>query len=230
MHWHANKERGSYRAWLHWGRNSTARIDVCWRTWLCGASIKFDDEHGWGVSLRLPPLALYASIDIPRLRLSHDREVEISAHSGAIWWHLWTPPYEWSSKTPRWRQGNFNVVDFLLGRQRYERRTIEERDVLVPMPEGTYQANAKLEEFIWSRPRWFTKRLKRVSFEIPSGIPHAGKGENSWDCGDDATFGLTTGECKSIPEGIGVLVGSCLRDRVRYGGWEDYTWKREAAS
>ena len=96
-------------------------------------------------------------------------------------------------------------------------------------PEGTYQAHAVLEELVWSRPRWFKERMTRVDFEIPNGIPHAGKGENSWDCGDDATFGMSTGECKSIPEGIGKLVGSCLQTRIRYGGWGDYEWKREAA-
>src|SRR3990167_5778242 len=31
----------------------------------------------------------------------------------------------------------------------------------------------------------------------------AGKGENSWDCGDDATFWITTGPVKSIPEAVG---------------------------
>ncbi len=229
MHWHHSKERGMYRAWIHWGRSSEAHVGVYWRTWLCGISFEHDDEHGWGVSLRLPPVAVYAHLRIPRWTLKHDREVEVAIHNGAIWWHLWTDPNEWSSRTPKWRHGNFNFLNFFLGRHQYESRVIEERDVLVPMPEGTYSAKATLEECTWSRPRWFSKRMKRVIFEIPDGIPHAGKGENSWDCGDDATYGLTTGECSSIPEGIGMLVGSCLRTRVQHGGWGDFNWQREAA-
>jgi hypothetical protein len=133
----------------------------------------------------------------------------------------------WSREVPKWRHGSFHPLDTLLGRTNCEKKVLEERQVLVPMPERAYPATAKLMEYAWKRPRWFaTKRMKRVEIEIPGGIPHAGKGENSWDCGDDATFGITTGECRSIPEGVGILVGDCLRTRVKNGGWSDYEWKR----
>jgi hypothetical protein len=95
------------------------------------------------------------------------------------------------------------------------------------MPEGAYQGTAKLVLYEWSRPRWFTKRMKRCEIRVPAGIPHEGKGDNSWDCGADATFGMTTGECSSIPQGVGLLVGSVLRDRVEYGGWGDRNWNKQ---
>ena len=48
-------------------------------------------------------------------------------------------------------------------------------------------------------------------------IPVPGKGENSWDCGEDATFSLS---CPSttISEAIGEMVKSCMRTRERYAG------------
>ena len=228
MHWHTSKERGLFRAWFHWNKRSVASIEVCWRTWLCGISFEYDDERGWGISLRLPPIAFFGHLHIPRWRLDNDRITQISVHNGGIWWKIWLDPNEWSSRTPKWREGNFNFVNFLLGHQRCTEYLIEERNVLIPMPEGTYQARARLKEFSWSRPRWFTKRIKRVVFDIPKGIPHEGKGENAWDCGHDATFGFITGECISITEGVGMLVGTCLSDRVKYGGWDDYNWEHKA--
>lgn len=93
------------------------------------------------------------------------------------------------------------------------------------MPEGTYVATARLTEDVWRRSRWFSKIVKRVEIEIPSGIPLAGKGESSWDCGDNAIYSMCS-PAKSIGEGVGRLVGTLLHDRVRYGGYEDWKWNR----
>jgi hypothetical protein len=233
MHWHSSRERGSYRAWLRYGERGCVRVEFSWRTRLTGISFGFDDEDGWGGSLRLYFAGAYFHATVPRwARLKESREISLSFHNGGVWWKLWRDPMGgWSSRDPtRWRDSNFNFVDFFLGRSKCTVRTVEERDVIVPMPEKPYPAHAKLEEYTWKRPRWFSKQLLRVSIEVPNGIPHAGKGENSWDCGDDATFGITTRECRSIPEGVGVLVGACLRSRVKYGGWSDYSWSRPEAA
>jgi hypothetical protein len=135
------------------------------------------------------------------------------------------------SDTMGWKRGDLNwyfpILGTLKGKAKVTKRVIEERDILIPMSEKVYSAKAILADWTWKYPRWFRKVIRRCEIKIPEGIPHAGKGENSWDCGDDATFGITTGQCKSIPEAVGVLVGSCLKDRVRYGGWKDYNWKRE---
>lgn len=233
MRFHSSRERGSYRAWLWWTRDgaSRARFEFSWRAKLCLIAFEYDDESGWGATWAIPYCFLSFSTNVPRrLRLKRDRTLfKLSLHGGSIWWECWSDPMGWSSTDPKWQRWSFSFVDFLLGKSSCETRTIEEREVLVPMPEQAYPARAKLVEYSWSRPRWFTKRVKRVEIDLPNGIPHAGKGENSWDCGDDATFGLTTGECNSIPEGVGILVGSCLRTRVKYGGWGDYAWSREAA-
>jgi hypothetical protein len=56
----------------------------------------------------------------------------------------------------------------------------------------------------------------QADVKIPGGIPHQGKGENAWDCGDDATFGLGC-SARTVPEAIGEVVAVCLKDRRSYG-------------
>ena len=155
------------------------------------------------------------------------REVALKFHSGAAWWTLWLNPDEWESKTPKWRQGNFNPMDFFFGRHSYTSVLVEERNITVPMPEKVYFAKAKLHDDYWSRPRWpFTKHIRRCTIDMPDGIPHEGKGENSWDCGTDATFGITLA-ADSIPEAVGSAIGSMLKTRIKYGGWKDWKWERK---
>lgn len=224
---HHSLERRSYRFWWYLRSKNFLTVETSWLSGSLGTGISI--MHGkWTARLCIGLASLYVSVPGKYRNYGEDRECTISFRGGALWWSFWCDPMSWSSKTPKWRHGNFNFVDFALGRRDCSHSLIEERNVLVPMPEKAYQATAKLEAWVWRRPRWFAKRIKRVTIDIPDGIPVAGKGENSWDCGDDVTFGLTTGECNSIPAGVGQLVTSMLERRVRYGGWDDWSWKREA--
>lgn len=232
MFWHHSRERGLYRAWIHYGRHSRhcSSVEASWGRAHCHISLGFDDEHGWGFSLGIPPVAIWLRVGTPWPRLEHDRQFRLSVHDWALWWSIWRDPMGgWSREVPRWREGSFHPRDVFLGKSRCTTTVLEERNVDIPMPEGSYPARAQLVEYAWKRRRWFAHRIKRVQIEIEKGIPHAGKGENSWDCGDNATFGITTGACNNIPEGVGILVGSVLRSRVRYGGWRDYKWQRPVA-
>lgn len=223
---HHSIEKRSYRFW--WYARGVNFLTVETGVWSSLLGVGLSQQHGkWCLSFCLGLVYLYASVPGKYRNYGDDREFNISFHNGGVWWSFWNDPNSWSSKTPKWKHGNFNFIDFALGRSNCTHTLVEERNVLIPMPEKAYQATAKLEDWVWRRPRWFAKRLKRVTIDIPNGIPKAGKGENSWDCGDDATFGMTTGECNSIPEGVGQLVTSMLKDRVRYGGWKDWSWKRE---
>lgn len=243
-HWHwqnfsAEKQPGAWprhgRAWLHRGARSYGFEWVLFR-WRCGASIE-TREQGRELGLHVAPIiaSLYLTLPCPRwfarlLPLHHyiatwdnnrpgsypeDREIEISAHSGSLWWSIWQSPMEWSSGTPRWRHGSFNPVDFLLGRARCETIEGNPEPALVPMPEGNYAATIKREDRVWRRPRWpFVRRRTDYWIEIPSGIPFEGKGENSWDCGTDGLFG-TGGN--SPENAIANAVASVMKNRKRYG-------------
>lgn len=194
-------------------------------------SINFNN-HGYEndrtFTLAIPYL-FYFSIGYPAKKYptwDGKREISLSFHSNSLWWQFWSDPDCWSSKDSKWRRGAFHLDDFFLGKSKFSEEFLEERNVLIPMPEKSYEATAKLTLDTWTRPRWFKKQIKRIHIEIPEGIPFEGKGENSWDCGKDATFGITC-PAESIPEGVGTLVGSVLRSRVKNGGWSDWTWTKD---
>lgn len=56
-------------------------------------------------------------------------------------------------------------------------------------------------------------------------VPVPGKGENDWDCGDDAIHGSTFA-ATTIPEAIGKMVGSAMRTRERYASLD---WRPKEA-
>jgi len=170
-----------------------------------------------GFSVRTPLASLYVSSS--RRESFSRRELDIYWHEGCLWI---SHPFEreggneWRSADPWWRKiVVLHVVDWLIGRQRYEEIKGEKFEALIPMPEGTYKAIATPSQEI-RRRRWYwpAKWTTSVWLEIPGGIPHSGKGENSWDCGDDGLFGIG-GE--TIEDAVARAVRVSLRDRRRYG-------------
>src|SRR5690606_26115032 len=85
--------------------------------------------------------------------------VNVSFHGRAVWWSIWHPRHwhprhSWSSKTPRWRHGSFHWWRFLVGEPIRSAQLVDERRVGIPMPEGVYEANAKVERVESKPPRW----------------------------------------------------------------------------
>lgn len=216
------------RAWLH------AKEWVYGVEWHfknkdhAGIRISLDDEEV-NFSYSFPPFGIYHTLNIPfkynsklgKLLLGKDyrKTAYLQVHDWGIWTALWIDDHSWSNKKS-WleqRQWNINLLDALLGRWKYTERNLEERDVVVPMPEGNYSATVKVFESTWKRPKWFPRKMIRTTVNIPNGIPHPGKGENSWDCGMDATYGLTS-QAKTVEEAIGECVKIILNNRRRYGG------------
>jgi hypothetical protein len=139
----------------------------------------------------------------------------------------------WRRDSPWYRKGiRVDFLDLLLGRIRSTDRHVPIRgylvdvrtgkaDVMVPMPEGSYRASVEIVEVTCRRPRWpFPRRYMRARVDIPAGIPHAGKGENSWDCGDDATYGISC-PASYVEEAVAKLVESVLCSRKEYGAASD---------
>ena len=53
------------------------------------------------------------------------------------------------------RQGHVNVKDLLLGKSHFNEVILRDRvPVEIPMPEGVYHGNARVERHTWKRPRW----------------------------------------------------------------------------
>lgn len=134
---------------------------------------------------------------------------------------------------PRKRSFYWVIPDIIFGRRQYSEKVLQEGGVDIDMPEGVYKATFKRFISYWKRPRWFgVQSLHRISMDIPVGIPHEGKGENSWDCGMDATFGVTmpADENESIYDIAKRFAMSCLKTRQKYGSLHspDYAkWKLE---
>lgn len=160
-------------------------------------------------------------------KYTNGRNIGFNIDSHSLNIYLWNDPMESRAADPRWWNFHMNFSDFFLGKSKCSTEILEEREVLIPMPEKAYEGTAKLTLSTWTRPRWFAKQMKRVEIDCPEGLPHEGKGENSWDCGINRTTSMTTGECNSIPKGVGLLVGSVLDDRIRYGGWRDWKWDKK---
>lgn len=148
-----------------------------------------------------------------------DYELGIRAHSGSIWFHLFSNPMEWSTRDPWYRNSySLNFKDFFLGRQKHTTEELGTEEVLIPMPEGAYHAIAKKERITWKRSRWpFAKVRNDVWIDCKEGVPFPGKGENSWDCGMDGVHGAGC-EGASVGKAIGHFVGVVLDNRRRYGG------------
>ncbi len=237
MHWssenedrHGNAKGWPWhgRMWLHNGPRG-ARVEWNFWRWACGVHLDFDpSERSVSIGLQFPPVSLWftvSGVGSDRFWLAvtgkesrwYERSIALSVHDSSVWWNLWTNPNEWRSSTPRWREGCWHVLDTLLGKTKYSSETLSTHTVKIPMPEGAYPASVVLNLDTWKRPRWFAKRLHRANIEVPKGIPHAGKGENSWDYGEDATFGLGT-TARTVDEAIGEMTACVLRSRRRYDG------------
>lgn len=215
------------RAWLHVGSNGCLHAE--WHFFSIGSfSIGFDvggdGDNDFLIYFCPCFFSIYLGVEGLKYGLGwkwlpdYGRECSLRVHHWAVWINPWSREHEWRSEDPWWIRGLvIHLDDLIFGRDKYSEHDLETRAVLVPMPEGSYKATARLFESTWARPRWFARRLLRVELDIKGGIPHEGKGENSWDCGEDATFG-TTCPAETIEEGIAKLVESVLESRHRRGG------------
>jgi len=192
-----------------------------------GLTLDSGGDHDALLHLGLPPVDLYLSAEHRFLRGLTDgrRELSLHLHDWAAWWCVWVDGHSWSRSTPRWRQGSFHYLDALLGDYEHSERPLVERDVEVHMPEGKYAGHCLITEGTWRRKRWpFARRVVRAKIEMTEPVPVPGKGENSWDCGQDAIHGSTF-PAASVAEAVGKFVGDVLRTRERYGG---PNWRPEA--
>lgn len=196
-----------------------------------------DDDAPINASLNVGLLGIYVGAQHPLMSKLRDaivrmwplkeqaykfsgRDFSLSFHDHAVWWNVGADDMGWSSKTPRWRDGSWHP----LGRncRQGKPELLEEREVLVPMPERSYRAVARLERTRWGfdkLPRLFDRVDYHVNLKMLDGeqVPFPGKGESDYDCGEDAAFGMSA-PGRTIEDGVGELVASVLRSRHRHGG------------
>jgi hypothetical protein len=233
FHYMAEGKTGM-RAWWHINHRVVFKVEFYWWHTFCHASVDVDDE-GWSWSLAFPPFAIFIGFDgFPSWKpqekhiftwdhnrevwLTDQRECKVSIHDWTIRFIPWGRSMEWRTADPWWVRGvSLNLPDLLLGKTRYQTVTLKAGiPVKVPMPEGVYAGTAKIERATWKRPLWFARHRVSTWIDVPKGVPFQGKGENSWDCGDDGLFGCgVSGE--SVERAVGHYVESVLTSRRRYG-------------
>lgn len=226
------------RAWLCFYRGPEFGVEWVFpaKDFALGFAISADGEDAIEIRFAVPPVSLFFGLEswplsrrIDRLSKEFDwrdpksdfggftREVEVRVNDWAVWWTLWRNPMVWHSGDRR--QGAWHPFGHP-GSRVGDKEVRETRDVEVPMPEGTYKARAVRSVSV-SRHLAFPLLRQRSSIvELDFGgapVPSPGKGENSWDCGEDACHGMSVG-AETIEEAIGKFVATELRRRAQYGG------------
>jgi len=197
--------------------------------WLLGSksfNLQFSwggyDNEDFGFNICIPPIALYLNFEgfLPRKLKNWDweRSTGISIHNWTAWLELWNDDSDSSKGFWSFNYGVGDLLSLIFGRNNHSQKTIKETDVTVPMPEGNYEGKVKIFESKWKRARLpWAKYMVRSEIEVPKGIPYPGKGENSWDCGTQHTYSITSPR-KTIEGAIAGMVESILNTRKRYGG------------
>ena len=107
-------------------------------------------------------------------------------------------------------------------------------NIAITFPEAEYHLNIILSDDTWTYARWprwpLRKIVRRAHIEVveKDGIILPGKGENSWDCGDDALHGLTA-PSRNLNDAVAQVYESVARSRKQYGSGVDmYSVKKES--
>lgn len=234
-----SKRYWSYgRAWLRrrdWYKKRCGALSLEWTIPAShnGWSLTFgggDSGRDFGFTFAIPLLVtFFVTLDDAFKRQlfaydfdrGQDRQIGCYFHESAFRYQIWVGTMaSWSRRYPWcqwWRQGTIDFADLLLGRRSHHLEELKSGiPVVVPMPEGNYHGTAKIERRTWKRPRWFAFSRVSTTIDCPKGIPFAGKGENSWDCGDDGLFGWGA-EGESIEKAIASGIESVLVSRRRNG-------------
>jgi len=104
----------------------------------------------------------------------------LTIHGWILWWNFGCEPHSWSS-SDGWRNSNFHISEFFLGKMKFDKENKEEHSQVIKLPEGEYQAEMLFEDCLrwWSRvPKFIYKGvIRRVSLNITPAIPYPGKND-----------------------------------------------------
>jgi hypothetical protein len=233
------------RAWWHFGpangRPHGSTIGVQWvfhRRFEIGARVErhhVGDEHDFSGSIHLAWFSFYLHTErlMPRWWLapgpgyvSREYKLSFAWEEWRVSWAWGGDPMSWSSRDPWWKNGSRSLKDVFFGRMKYREGEPERHRIAVQMPEGTYTGTCVMRADSWKRPLWFRRVIRRAHIDMDKGqhVPFPGKGENSWDCGEDGIYGMTC-VARDQYDAAAQVAASALRSRERYGG---RNWKPAA--
>lgn len=177
--------------------------------------------------------------------LARGRQYGFYIHEWEVWAFFGSKIWESSSRDPWYYQIVIRPIDLLFG------RTIYFKDEILsswgPRRFAFRGREFQMDDIKISRQFWFKTRIpfglyrrELIQMEVKIDKPpmRAGKGENSWDCGDDGSFGLSCrydGPTPSLANREQVMewcarkyCENVAKDIKRYGRASDDTAHREA--
>jgi hypothetical protein len=158
------------------------------------------------------------------------REVQLANDDNALRWSLWCDPDSWSSRIPKWRHGSWHPLDTFLGKVTASHEAVFAATSEIPLPEGGVEARVEIERWVRKRPRWFGNVGYAAEIKPSHAVSVPGKGENSWDCDDNALSAMHCGVSaraennERVAQAVASFTDSVVRTRARYGG---RNWKPE---
>lgn len=234
FHWQSLAEK-SRRQWKYahgrfWMTVFAYVFHVEWHLWSNHCHISADvggDEEQLQVSCAVPPFAIWCSIQAPhrkcwlrRIVPERQREMQLSLFEWSIRLVLWGREHEWRRDDPWWVRGvHLDLKDLFLGKTKYtSTETAPQQRIEIPLDGRTYHGIAKFERCTWKRRWWFTKTRDSVWIDMVQGdgLPHAGKGESAWNCGDDALCGWGVNGT-SVTDAVQHGIDTVMDYRKRYG-------------
>lgn len=234
---HGRPYRGHWfhrRAWLRLGQRCIG-LEVCTRSSI-GFSFEVDPSE-WEVqfhgSIGILSAWLTFTGFLPRFMYPagySPKAISLSIHDRTIWFSLWAPTMEFKRGDRNW---SFNPGRFIFGRWIHSEVPIETVEASIAFPERTYALTIKRYRSEWRRSRFpfwpFKRELIRATIEPDIPVPVPGKGENSWDCGDDA-ISSSTAPVETVGEAIGSFYESIRRPREKYGSGMSMYANRKAVN
>jgi hypothetical protein len=218
------------RAWFDWYVRATDRkplkIEVDWATgkavWSSGASVGRSARGTLTLHVSLRPLAsLYLIFKHVLPETDASRTYSLSVVDGTLHWDFGKPGSgdEWHRNDPlNWMRGCRFILDDIFGRAEHSLEKVGPSVRAVAcFPEGQYTLTLQRETRTWKRPRWpfpYVRKAVDITLEKPPGFQ--GKGENSYDCGPDAIYGMSS-PGHSYEDAVAAYVKAVLQERAKRG-------------
>jgi hypothetical protein len=191
-----------------------------------------DDGPQWTLGLLF--FTVYLTSPIFRVpSISTGRDYGFYFYEWAFVWSWHARQFEHNSSDQWWMHQYFRIDDFFLGKPESLIDELgKEENIWFKIGDKEF----KMDSIKWTRGRSFRRHIPyslfhktwySVNMEIEKPPMHSGKGENSWDCGDDGCFGLsapwnfeppkwsTTKESAKLA--VQYYVEHVLKDAKRYG-------------
>ncbi len=169
--------------------------------------------------------------------LCQGRKFGFYLYDWAFVWSFYEKEHESSTRDPWWMSQYIHIDEIFLGKMEAIKDDLQsEENIYFMLGDKEF----KMDSISWHRWRRFRRFIPyslyhktTLSLELKITRPpvRAGKGENSWDCGDDGTYGMSTHWPHPIPgwtnrdahikQAIEIYVESVMRDVKRYGRSRD---------